>query len=96
MARATHEYDSLPLIIRLIIQLAFGVVVGGIYRLVKYFETKNLSTLIVGILVTFTLVGNVFSWIIDFVSLLLFWLVYLGHTNAIQLLVHQVNKEFFL
>ena len=72
MSSATKQYDALPLLIRLIIQIALGVVVGGVYRIVKYFETKNGLTLLVGVLVTFTGVGNVIAWIVDFVSLLLF------------------------
>lgn len=67
----TKTYDELPLLLRVIIQLIAGVVVGGIYRIVRYFETKNVVTLVVGILVTFTGVGNVISWIIDLVTLII-------------------------
>lgn len=67
----TASYDSLPLILRVIIQLIGGVVVGGVYRIVRYFETKNLVTLIVGLLTTFTGIGNVIAWIVDFVTLIL-------------------------
>ena len=66
----TKEYDNLPLWIRVLIQIVFGVVVGGIYRLVRFYETRNLTTLIVGLLVTFTFVGNVISWIIDLYCLI--------------------------
>ena len=61
----TATYDSLPLILRVLIQIVAGVVAGGIYRIVRYFETKNLTTLVVGLLVTFTGVGNVISWLVD-------------------------------
>ena len=67
----TKTYDELPLILRVLIQIIGGVVVGGIYRIVRYFETKNVVTLVVGILVTFTGVGNVISWIVDLVTLIL-------------------------
>jgi len=67
----TASYDSLPLILRIIIQLIGGVIVGGIYRIVKYFESKNIVTLVVGILVTFTGVGNLIAWVVDFVTLIL-------------------------
>ena len=70
-ATLTATYDSLPFILRVIIQIVFGVVVGGIYRIVRFFETKNIVTLVVGLLVTFTAVGNVISWIIDLVTLIL-------------------------
>lgn len=61
----TKEYDKLDLWIRVLIQIVAGVVAGGIYRIVRYFETKNITTLVVGLLVTFTGVGNVISWLID-------------------------------
>ena len=66
----TKTYDSIPLIARVLIQIFAGVIAGGIYRIVRYFETKNLVTLIVGLLVTFTGVGNVISWIIDLYTLI--------------------------
>ena len=72
MSTPTKQYDALPLILRLILQLVLGVVVGGVYRIVKFLETRNLATLIVGWLVTFTGVGNVLAWIIDFICLLLY------------------------
>ncbi len=61
----TKEYDKLDLWIRVLIQVIAGVVAGGIYRIVRYFETKNITTLVVGLLVTFTGVGNVISWLLD-------------------------------
>ena len=67
----TASYDALPLIARIIIQIIGGVIVGGIYRIARYLETKNIVTLVVGLLVTFTGVGNVISWIIDLVTLCL-------------------------
>lgn len=66
----TKEYDKLDLWIRVLIQVIAGVVAGGIYRIVRYFETKNVVTLVVGLLVTFTGVGNVISWIIDLYTLI--------------------------
>ena len=66
----TKEYDKLELWIRVLIQVVLGVVVGGIYRLVRFYETRNLTTLVVGLLVTFTGVGNVISWIIDLYCLI--------------------------
>ena len=46
----TASYDSLPLILRIIIQLIGGAVVGGIYRIIKFVENRNLATLVVGLL----------------------------------------------
>lgn len=67
----TASYDSLPLILRIIIQIIGGVIVGGIYRIVRYFETKNIVTLVVGLLVTFTFVGNIIAWVVDLVTLII-------------------------
>ncbi len=66
----TASYDSLPLLLRIIIQIVGGVIVGGVWRIVRYFETKNIITLVVGLLVTFTGVGNVIAWIVDLVTLI--------------------------
>lgn len=67
----TATYDALPLLLRIIIQIIGGVVVGGIYRIVRYFETKNIATLVVGLLVTFTFVGNIIAWVVDLVTLII-------------------------
>lgn len=67
----TESYDSLPLLLRVLLQLIGGVIVGGIYRIARYLETKNIVTLVVGILATFTGIGNVIAWIVDFVTLIL-------------------------
>ncbi len=67
----TASYDALPFVLRVLIQIIGGVIVGGIYRIVRYFETKNVVTLVVGLLVTFTFVGNVIAWIIDLVTLIM-------------------------
>ena len=65
----TASYDSLPLLLRIIIQVIGGVVVGGIYRLVRYYEKRNVVTLIVGLLCTFTGIGNFIAWVVDLVTL---------------------------
>ena len=64
----TEMYESLPKIAKILIQLFLGSIVGGIYRIVRYFETKNVVTLVVGLLVTFTFVGNFIAWIVDLVT----------------------------
>lgn len=64
----TSMYDALPMILRFIIQLILGAVVGGVYRIVKFLETGKLATLVVGLLVLFTGVGNVIAWIVDLVT----------------------------
>ena len=67
----TASYNELPLLLRIIIQVIGGVIVGGIYRIVRYFETKNIVTLVVGILCTFTGIGNLIAWIVDLVTLII-------------------------
>lgn len=64
----TAQYEALPKIAKILIQLLLGAVVGGVYRIVRYFETKNIVTLIVGIIVTCTGVGNLIAWIVDLVT----------------------------
>lgn len=64
----TAQYEALPKLVKVIIQLLLGAVVGGVYRIVRYFETKNIVTLIVGIVVTFTGIGNLIAWIVDLVT----------------------------
>ena len=67
----TKSYDELPFILRLIIQIIGGALVGGIYRIVRYLETKNIVTLVVGILALVTGIGNLIAWIVDLVTLII-------------------------
>lgn len=67
----TASYDALPWLLRLIVVIVGGVIVGGIYRIAKYFETRNIVTLVVGLLATFTGIGNVIIWVIDVVTTIL-------------------------
>ena len=68
----TATYEALPKLAKIIIQLLLGAVVGGVYRIARYFETKNLVTLIVGLLTTFTGVGNFIAWVVDLVTEILY------------------------
>ena len=67
----TASYDSLPLLLRVVLQLILGVVVGGIYRIVRFTEKGNVLTLVVGLIVTFTGIGNLIAWIVDLVTLII-------------------------
>lgn len=64
----TGAYEALPKILKVIIQIFLGGIVGGIYRIIRFFETKNLVTLVVGLLCTFTGIGNFIAWIVDLVT----------------------------
>ncbi|MBR3964999.1 MAG: hypothetical protein IKJ80_06285 [Clostridia bacterium] len=66
--KLTETYESLPKIAKIIIQLLLGSVVGGVYRIVRFVETKNVVTLVVGILVLCTGVGNLVAWIVDLIT----------------------------
>lgn len=66
----THYYDDLPKIAKILIQIFAGAIVGGVYRIVRYFETKNIVTLVVGLIVTFTGVGNFIAWVIDLITMI--------------------------
>ncbi len=64
----TAQYEALPKIAKILLQIFFGAFIGGIYRIVRYFETQNIVTLVVGILVLVTGIGNFLAWIIDLVT----------------------------
>ena len=62
----TAQYEALPKIVKVILQLFLGAIVGGIYRILRFLETKNLVTLVVGIL-NFVGLGLVF-WVVDLIT----------------------------
>lgn len=63
----TDAYEALPKIAKIIIQLILGAVVGGIYRIVRYVETKNMVTLVAGILTLIPPISFV-AWIVDLIT----------------------------
>ena len=64
----TAKYEELPKIAKILLQIFLGALIGGIYRIIRYTETKNIVTLIVGIVVLITGVGNFIAWIVDLVT----------------------------
>jgi len=64
----TASYEALPKLLKVILQIFFGGLIGGIYRIVRFFETKNIVTLIVGILCLVTGIGNGIAWIVDLIT----------------------------
>ena len=62
----TATYESLPKIAKILIQLILGYFVSAIYRIVRFTETKNIVTLVVGVLCFFGL-GFV-AWVVDLVT----------------------------
>ena len=67
----TGSYEGLPKILKLVLQFFFGWIIGGIYRIVRFVEKGNVITLVVGILVLVTGIGNLIAWIVDFITELL-------------------------
>ena len=67
----TKSFDKLPWIARLLIVIFFGWIVGGVYRIIKYTETKKLSTLVVGLLGLFTGIGNAVLEVVDIITTVL-------------------------
>ena len=64
----TASYEALPKIVKIILQLVLGGVIGGIYRILRFVETQNIVTLVVGIVALVTGVGNLVFWIIDLIT----------------------------
>ncbi len=62
----TEKYEALPLWAKIVIQVFLGAAVGGVYRILRFIETKNVVTLVAGIL-NFVGLGFIF-WIIDLVT----------------------------
>ena len=66
--KITEMYENLPKIVKILIQIFLGGVVGGIYRIVRFVETKNVVTLVAGLLCLFTGVGNLIAWVLDLIT----------------------------
>ena len=64
----TEMYEELPQIVKILLQIFLGSVIGGIYRILRFLETKQIVTLVVGILFLVTGVGNTIAWIIDLIT----------------------------
>ena len=62
----TAQYEALPKIAKILIQIFLGYFVSVVYRILRYTETKNIVTLVAGIV---ALVGpGVIFWIVDLVT----------------------------
>ena len=66
----TAMYDQLPRLVRIILQIFLGGLIGGIYRILRYLETKNVVTLVIGILGLVTGVGNLILWLADLITVI--------------------------
>ena len=63
----TAAYEALPKLAKVIIQLFLGAFVGGIYRILRFLETKNTVTLIAGIACLIPPVEFI-AWVVDLVT----------------------------
>ena len=61
----TASYEALPKLVKIILQIFLGSLIGGIYRILRFLETQNVVTLVVGILALVTGIGNFIFWILD-------------------------------
>ena len=66
--KITETYENLPKVAKILLQIFLGEFIGGIYRILRFTETKNIVTLVVGILCLVTGVGNFAAWIVDLVT----------------------------
>lgn len=62
----TAMYEDLPKIAKILLQIFLGALISGVYRILRFVETKNIVTLIVGIL-CFVGLGFIF-WVIDLIT----------------------------
>lgn len=63
----TASYEALPKIVKILLQIIFGAIIGGIYRILRFVENSNVQNLIVGILAIIPPISVVF-WILDIVT----------------------------
>jgi hypothetical protein len=63
----TGAYEALPKLVKILLQIFLGAIIGGVYRILRYLENKNIVTLVVGILALIPPIDFVF-WIIDLVT----------------------------
>ena len=66
--KITEQYEALPKIAKILLQVFLGGLIGGIYRILRYLETKNIVTLVVGILCLVTGVGNFIAGVVDLIT----------------------------
>jgi NAD(P)H-flavin reductase len=68
MNQIIEMFENLPKIAKVILLIFFGYLISPIYRILRYLETKNTLTLIVGIVCLVTGVGNVVLQVLDVIT----------------------------
>ena len=64
----TQTYEELPKIAKILLQIFLGWLISGVYRIIRWTETKNTVTLVVGIVALLTGSANFVFQIIDLVT----------------------------
>lgn len=62
-------FDKLPRIVKILLTIFFDFITGGLYRLLKGLEKKNIVLIVAGIIWLCTL-GCGIGWIIDIVCII--------------------------
>jgi uncharacterized membrane protein YjjB (DUF3815 family) len=62
-------YNDLPKIVKIILQIFLGALISGLYRILRYLETKNTVTLVAGILCFIPGLCFIF-WLVDLVTMI--------------------------
>ena len=68
MNQIIEMFENLPKIAKVVLLIFFGSLISPIYRILRYLETKNTLTLIVGIVCLVTGVGNVVLQVLDIIT----------------------------
>lgn len=66
--KITEMFENLPLWAKILLLVVAGTLISPVYRILRYLETKNTTTLIVGILCLVTVWGNAILAIIDIIT----------------------------
>ena len=62
-------YNDLPKIVKILLQIFLGALISGLYRILRYLETKNTVTLVAGILCFIPVLCFIF-WVIDLITMI--------------------------
>ena len=62
-------FNDLPLIAKVLLEIFLGSIVSGLYRIFKYLDSKNTTTLVAGIL-AFVPPVSFIIWILDLISII--------------------------
>lgn len=68
MNQIIETFEGLPLIIKLVLLLFFGGIISPVYRIIRFLETRNTLTLVVGVVCLVTGVGNLVLEVLDIIS----------------------------